>query len=642
MRPKKSTLPPKKSSLRPKVCRGALLLTVTACFWACDRPGTHAPTPTPAQSSNPVTSEVSPEPVPTSARDPEGVTPHEPPSLQAIPKGAPEHQNWAIGADAKGKWGGVTSVDASATRAGVGILEAGGNAIDAAVATALALAVTHPSAGNLGGGGFLLLKKGRTVEAIDFREDSPKNLTTARFLSMIAAHGLGPDSVGVPGTVAGLYLAHQRHGALPWAKVVAPATRLARQGYPLGARQADVIRWAESDLKRDPVASEELFPQGKAPSAGQLIKRPRLALALERIERHGADGFYEGPTAEDLIQSLGDRPLLSLEDLKNYRAKLREPLFFDFGPYRIITMPPPSAGGVALAQNLLMAQALDYRSQKDPLLRMHLLAEVSRRAQVERQLFVVAPELQHPDKDAAERARALDPKTWLAPFPVSMEKKTESSSLHSAFGLLDRESDQTTHLSVVDKDRNLVSLTVTLSGSFGARLLTRETGIVLNNAVASFSVIGENTPAPQKRTTSSMAPTLVLTETEDALVLGSPGGDTIPSTLTQVFLGLTVQNLSLRDAVRAPRFHQGFSPDLISTERRRPLGPHLVAGLRKKGHRVEATRSTIGDANIIALTGDLAYAISDEREGGRAAAANEPSMPPPALETSGKSPQKTQ
>jgi gamma-glutamyltranspeptidase/glutathione hydrolase len=206
-------------------------------------------------------------------------------------------------------------VDASATKVGVEILEEGGNAIDAAVATAFALAVTHPSAGNIGGGGFLTLKVNEAVETIDFRETSPANLRDESFWRMIKAGGRGPVSVGVPGTVAGLYLAHQRHGRLPWSDVVKKAVLLAESGYPLGDRQAKTIVWAEQDLRREEVARVMFFPQGSPAKSGTIIKNPLLSISLRRIMEEGPQGFYEGPTAEDIEASMGSKGLLSLEDI---------------------------------------------------------------------------------------------------------------------------------------------------------------------------------------------------------------------------------------------------------------------------------------------------------------------------------------
>lgn len=586
--------------------------------------GKKRPAPSPIPQTTTAASReatTTPEPV-----EPDAARPS--PCLQDLPALDQKAPAWGSGVTAKGTLGVVTSVDASATRAGIEILEAGGNAVDAAVATALALAVTHPSAGNLGGGGFAVLRMGDRVDAIDFREDSPKKLTTELFWKMIAAGGRGPASVGVPGTVAGLFLAHERHGKIAWRQVVAPALELAKNGYELGERQAKTIAWAAQDLRKDPVANQQFFPGGKLPKAGSRIKRPRLAVALQRIQEQGPRGFYEGPTAADLVSSLGEEGLLTLDDLKNYQAKVRDPLFFDFGNFRVIAMPPPSAGGVAVTQSLLMLEKLGVEETKpDTAARLHLIAEVGRRAQAERQLFVVAPESLSQEMGSRARERVLDPNTWLAKHPVSKTKATDSSSLDDRFPAIEKELQHTTHLSVIDGSGGLVSLTVTLSGSFGARVFTKETGIVLNNSVASFSSAGQNTPAPAQRTTSSMSPTLVIGGEDLSLVLGSPGGNTIPSTVTQTFLSLVIDGLSLVESVDKYRVHQTFAPGHLVMEDSRPLPTKLQRELRALGHELKISRASIGDANIAARIGTDVYAVADPREGGLALAAQPKKAP---------------
>lgn len=538
--------------------------------------------------------------------------------VPADPTGLP----FGDGADASGKLGVVTSVDASASQIGVNVLEAGGNAIDAAVAVAFALAVTHPSAGNIGGGGFLTLKMGNTVETIDFRENSPQKLTDKIFWRMIRAGGRGPASVGVPGTVAGLFLAHKRHGRLPFKDVVLPSVKLAESGYPLGDRQAKTITWAEQDLRRDDVAKSMFFPGGAPARPGTNIKNPRLAIALRRIMEQGLDGFYKGPTAEDLIASLGPDGLITLEDLASYKAIVRDPLCFDFQGFRVITFPAPSAGGVALTQTLLMLSASNVeKTAIDTTPRLHLFAEASRRAQAERQLFVVAPEALSEQERRAQGERAHNPQLWLESHPISPDRATPSSDIDPSYAKVLAELEHTTHLSVIDKEGGLASLTVTLSGSYGARIFTKKTGIVLNNSTASFSSVGVNTPKGGHRTTSSMAPTLALYGDQIAFVLGSPGGDTIPSTVSQLLLRLAIDKQSLKEAVEAPRVHQTFAPGTLTTEKGRPLPKKLTLELAQRGHQIKERSSTIGDANTAVWITDTAYAVCDSREGGAALAA---------------------
>lgn len=601
---------------------GLSLLAVCWGLLSCEKQK-DPPAPNPSSPPAPLTAPLRKQVAPVT---PGEKAPEEHPALVHLPERSGAAPDWGAAADASSKHGVVTSVDASATRAGISILEAGGNAVDAAIATALALAVTHPSAGNIGGGGFALVKVKKQIEAIDFRENSPEGLTTASFWKMIGAGGRGPASVGVPGTVAGLYLLHQRHGKLPWERLVEPAVSLAEKGYILGARQAKVIAWAAHDLRLDPVTRAAFFPAGSAPRSGTLIKRPKLGIALRRIQSKGALGFYEGETAQDLALSMGKEGHLSLSDLKNYQAVVREPLFFDFQGMRVVTMPAPSAGGVAVAQSLLMLDKLAISESKGAA-RYHLLAEVLRRAQAERQLFVSAPERWSETERIEQRKRALNPNTWLTEHPINVAKATQSKTLHPSFPTDDPEGQNTTHLSVVDGEGNLVSMTVTLSGSFGARVVTQDTGIILNNSAASFSGAGANTPLGGVRTTSSMSPTFLL-EKDASLVLGSPGGDTIPSTVTQLVVHLAVDGKSLTDAVRAPRIHQTFAPGHLLIEPEQPLSADMKKKLRALGHEVSNAKSGMGDANIAAWIRGEAFAVCDPREGGLALGAQEKEMQP--------------
>lgn len=629
---------PQRARLTRLTCLPLLWWASTFCTPEGDaRPPSRSPEP-PISGAQPPRD--APPPPPRSAPAPSYPPPPVPPEAQAPPVSAElpfvsasgtqesafgKVKRFATNARIQSAHGVVTTVETQATRIGVEILEQGGNAVDAAVAAAFALAVTHPSAGNLGGGGFMLIKKGERIHALDFREDSPQGLTLERFAALLRAGAKTGAAVGVPGTVAGLLEAHTQLGALPLGRVLLPAERLAREGYTLGARQASTIAWAQADLLRDSVARRVYFANGKPLRAGTKIPRPDLGLALERIRRNGRAGFYEGPTAQDLIRSLGADGFLTLADLARYRAEWRTPLSFKLWGNQVITMPPPSSGGAVLTQVLLMLQALEQEPQSPPVeLTFHRFIEASRRAQVERRFFLLGPEQRDAGARTVELARVLDPQTWLGPHPIDDTRKTPSASLEPRFRAVEAELEHTTHLSVVDADGNAVSLTVTLSGSFGARIFTRETGFALNNSVASFSVIGTNQPAPGIRTMSSMAPTLIL-DGKRLLVLGSPGGDTIPSTVAGLIVTLLSGDESLDSAVARPRLHQGFAPDTVQTERSRPLPAPLVTALRARGHKVDGARHAQGDANIAAWDGSIASAVSDAREGGLAQGARTPS-----------------
>jgi gamma-glutamyltranspeptidase/glutathione hydrolase len=492
-----------------------------------------------------------------------------------------------------------------------------------------ALAVTHPSAGNIGGGGFMLVHVGGETESIDFRETTPQAMTRALFDQMIACKAHDGAAVGVPGSVAGLYLAHQRHGVLPWAEVVGPAIRLAKQGHTLGKRQALTLSWSWPALEKDAVARSIYGGKNGTPLAeGARVVEPGLASALERIAIEGPQGFYEGKTADDLLASLGPYGVMTRADLSSYRAKVRKPLGFEYRGWSVETMPPPSAGGVALAQTLLMLES--SRAWEKPAFSaeaLHLFAEAAQRAQAERRFGVVDPDSISAEALAEREKRWLDPATWLLPHPIDPDHATASATLHPLYAAAVRELEHTTHFAVADERGAVVSCTMTLSASFGAKMLTKETGIVLNNSVASFASVGDNTVVGGRRTTSSMAPTLVLSGDKPVLVLGTPGGDTIPSTIAQVLTNLVDRQMSLAQAVDQGRIHHGFVPDEIGYERERPLSPALKQALRAMGHRVTATRPSMGDANSIALWQGHTYGYADPREGGLALAVEAKASP---------------
>ncbi len=523
----------------------------------------------------------------------------------------------------------MTSVNDDATRAGVAILEAGGNAVDAAVAVGFVLAVTHPSAGNLGGGGFMLVRPAAgPTTAIDFRENAPAALTRDEFDAMIAGGGGGPASVGVPGSVAGLLLAHERFGRLPRRRLLEPAIRLANEGHRVSARTALTLSWGYRELARDGAAREEFGVGGKPLTAGARWVRRDLAGTLERIAAEGVRGFYAGPVATALAARLEGR--LSTSDLAGYVARLREPLRFDYRGLTVETMPPPSAGGVALAVLLLELQRQRaHELEAGSVLELHLFLEASRRAQVERRLRVVDPDRLPPEILARRVAEWTDAERSLpGTIPIDRTRATPSVGLHPLYGELLRESEHTTHYSVVDADGMVVSVTTTLSSGYGARILVPGTGVVLNNSVGSFSSLGENVPEAGRRTTSSMAPTLVLADGRPVLVLGTPGGDTIPSTIAQVLRHMIDHGLTIDAAVDAPRMHHGFVPDQLRYEAARPISPAVLRGLRDLGHAVSDRRLPIGDANDIALCNGTAWGYADPREGGLALAARRPAPVP--------------
>lgn len=531
----------------------------------------------------------------------------------------------------RGEAGLVTSVEPNATRVGLDVLRRGGNAIDAAVAVAFTLAVTHPSAGNLGGGGFMLVRlaNGET-HALDFRETAPAAATVEGLRTMVAAGGLGWASAPVPGSVAGLVHARERFGTRPLAELVAPAIRLARKGHHLGARQGSVIGWSWGKLAADPTARAVFSRDGRPLAEGDLLQQPDLARTLDAIAAEGARGFYEGAVAARIDQGMrAHGGFVTAEDLKAYRVKEREPLRFAYRDLVVDTMPPPSMGGIALAEILLsLERQKDWEAPADSGLALHLFIEASRRAYADRRAVGADPDFQPPDATRALLSKLTDG-AWLDARKPTIEREHATPSADvlatrgdaAASANAAAESPQTTHFSVVDAAGNAVSCTTTLSASFGSKIMVPGTGVLFSNALAGFTDGGPNAVAAGKRMASSMAPTLVSQAGKLVLVLGSPGGDTIPTTVAQVFRNAVDWGLSIDQAVAHGRIHHGLLPDRVRIEKRNPPPKAALADLGRRGHVIEPTGMVLGDANSIlidAQTG-VAWGVADAREGGKAA-----------------------
>jgi gamma-glutamyltranspeptidase/glutathione hydrolase len=513
----------------------------------------------------------------------------------------------------------VVSVEPHATRVGVHVLERGGNAVDAAVAVGFALAVTHPNAGNLGGGGFLLYRpRGGSTIAIDFREKAPRGVTQAGFDAMIRGKAVGPPAVAIPGTVAGLDLALSRFGTLPRKEILAEAIELARNGFPLGEYQAKTIGWAWPALANDPAARRIFGDHGKPKRAGMLLVQSELAKTLERIADRGDAGFYAGETAAAIAALSARGGMITSEDLAMYRAVERAPLATTYRGLTVELAPPPSAGGVAVAIMLGLFEKLEPVPL--PALgadELHLFAEIARRAHAVRRFDVVDPD-SVPGYDAVKkRAAWLDVDALLASVPpIDPAHATPSAKVHPLYDAAMRELEHTTHFSVADREGNVVSCTTTLSASFGAKVVAA--GVVLNDSLAAFGTVGQNVLAPERRMTSSMSPAIVTSGGAPVLVLGSPGGDTIPNTVVRVLRNVVDYQMTIDRAVDAPRIHQGFVPDEIRYESGHAPPKSVLAELGRRGHRLTAKTATIGDANSILLENGVAYGYADPREGGLA------------------------
>jgi gamma-glutamyltranspeptidase/glutathione hydrolase len=490
----------------------------------------------------------------------------------------------------------VASQNFLATQAGVEVLWDGGNAVDAAVATAFALAVTHPAAGNLGGGGFLLhrLASGQAV-CVDFRETAPTGSSPDMFLVNglydPERHHEGHRAVGVPGTVAGLHMAWKARGKLPWRRLVDPAILLARDGFMVTDGLARSLEAVLPRMQKHQASVQQFSRNGVPYEMGDVLKQPDLARTLERIASRGPAGFYEGQTAE-LIEREMRRGggLITRADLKAYRAVVREPLRGTYRGYDVLSAPPPSSGGTALLQMLNLLEGYDLRGagfgSADA---VHLTAEAMRRAYADRARYLGDPGF-NPDmpiarlisKDYAERLRrGIRPDRASVSSPTAFEWPAESA--------------ETTHLSVVDADHNVVSLTYTLEDNYGSKIVVPGAGFLLNNEMGDFNarpgltdetgLIGTdpNLAAPGKRMLSSMTPTILARDGRFFLAVGSPGGRTIINTVLQVILNVVDFKMNVQQAIDAPRFHHQWLPDQIRYE---PFGlsPDTVRLLQGRGH----------------------------------------------------------
>ncbi len=539
----------------------------------------------------------------------------------------------------------VASVHELASRAGLEMLRAGGNAVDAAVATGFTLAVVHPQAGNLGGGGFLLLRKANgETKFIDFREKAPAAATENMYLdnqgNVIpeASKGsslVGYRAIGVPGSVAGLVYAEEKFGKLSLEKVIAPAIKLARDGFALAYEDASDLREDEY-LPLFPESKRVFLRDGKFYQAGDIFKQPDLARTLERISKN-PDDFYHGALARELaaaVQKNGG--LLTAQDLAAYEVKEREPVHGDYRGYEIISAPPPSSGGVALIEILNILEGFDlakYGNRSADAI--HLEAEAFSRAFYDRADFMGDPDFakipvaQLIDKKYGEAWRnTIDPahaspsKELKRPSFNELERVAQS---HTAI----REPENTTHYSVVDAEGNAVAVTTTLNDSFGSRVTAEGLGFLLNDEMDDFTskpgtpnnyglIQGPaNAIGPNKRPLSAMTPTIVLKNGKLFLVAGSPGGPTIITTVANVVMGIIDFNLDIQEAVNAPRFHHQWLPDEILVEDR--LSPDTMNILKTKGHKLNVSHFW-GDAECIMVdpkTGERLGA-SDGRNNGRA------------------------
>lgn len=536
-----------------------------------------------------------------------------------------------------GQEGMVSTQEARATQVGVDILRRGGNAVDAAIATNFALAVTLPRAGNLGGGGFMLIHRaaepGRAAEtmALDYRETAPAGATRDMFLLPSGE----PDpaksrdtglSVGVPGTVAGMALALERYGSgrFTLGELIAPAERLAREGFVVDQDLARSFR-ASGRLARYP-QSRAIFYRGDVPvKAGERLVQGDLAATLAAVAERGPPGFYQGPVAEKLVAAIrAAGGIVEMSDLASYRAVWREPVRGTYRGREIVTMPPPSSGGVHLIQILNILEGFDLaRLGAGSAAAYHLMAEAMKPAYADRAAWLGDPDrVKVPvkglvSKDYAASLRAeIDPARARPPEQVL------------AGNPLPYESPQTTHFSIVDRWGNAAANTTTLNFTYGLGLVAEGTGVILNNemddfaakagALNAYGLVGgsPNSVAPGARPLSSMTPTMVFEGGKLLLVTGSPGGSRIVTTVLQVILGLVDFGQNLAEAVTAPRIHHQWRPDVLLVET--GISPDTLELLRARGHKI-VVGSTSGSANSVAVTRDGLVGAADPRQRGTSA-----------------------
>jgi gamma-glutamyltranspeptidase/glutathione hydrolase len=504
----------------------------------------------------------------------------------------------------------VVSHNETASRIGVDVLAAGGTAMDAAVATAFALAVIHPAAGNIGGGGFILFRPSHgEPDAYDFRERAPAAASPDMFLRDgkydFDRHHNSHVAVGVPGTVAGLHLAWQEHGRLPWKRLVAPAIALARDGFPVTEGLARSLATVLDDLRKYPASRAQFTKNGDPYVAGDILRQPDLARTLVRIAERGPAGFYEGETAtliEAEMRAHGG--LIMRADLAAYQPKKRVPLRGTYRGYDVLGMPPVSSGGTALLQMLNILEGYDVASMGPGSSDfVHAAVEAMRRAFADRARW-----LGDPDFTAAMPIEELVSKEYAGRLRRSISPTHASTSSATSFEW-PAEGGETTHLSVVDGARNAVALTYTLEYLYGSRIVVPGGGFLLNNEMGDFNpgpgltdaqgLIGTdaNLAQPGKRMLSSMTPTILTKDGELFMVTGSPGGRSIINTVLLTVINVVDFGMNAQEAVDAPRFHHQWLPDVIRFERH-GLASDVRRALERRGHRLEEVRAQ-GVAEVI-------------------------------------------
>ncbi|HUP59207.1 MAG TPA: gamma-glutamyltransferase [Thermoanaerobaculia bacterium] len=503
------------------------------------------------------------------------------------------------------------------TKVGLAVLQRGGNAVDASVAVAFALAVVHPQAGNLGGGGFLIYYDASTqaVWTLDFREVAPLAATRDMFASNAKLARTGARAIGVPSTVAGLAAVHEKFGSQPWKQLLGPAIALAREGFVADAELASDVAEAKRERGIDTLTVK----------TGERFAQPELASTLQRIAERGARDFYEGDTAKRLVEGVrAGGGILGFRDLREYEPLWRAPLKLRLGAYDIYTLAPPSGGGIVIGEtlNILASDDLAAAGFQTPK-SIHLLVEAQRRAYIDRNKYLGDPfSARIPLRDLLSRRRAAE---WRK--SIDLVRATATSMLTEP-ATLTAEGEHTTHFTIADAHGNIAAITTSLGDNFGSGFLAPGLGFFLNNAMDDFTLDAAtanrdalkqgvmNAIEPGKRPATSMSPTIILRDAKPYLALGTRGGPSIPNTIVQVFLNVVVYGKSLPDAVAAPRFHHQGVPEDLSFERERTPAKTLEM-LNAMGHGM-TSRESIGDVHALLFEKGKIIAVADPRRGGAA------------------------
>jgi gamma-glutamyltranspeptidase/glutathione hydrolase len=510
----------------------------------------------------------------------------------------------------------VVTAHPLASIVGYNILKNNGTAVDAAIAVQFALAVVYPAAGNIGGGGFLVYREnGGNSSTLDFREKAP--LAATKIMYQDSAGNVienlslrGHLAAGVPGTVDGMIKAHEKYGTLPWEELVQPAINLALEGFPLTAREARALNSNRQEFEQYNSIPPDFFINEDGWQEGDTIVYQDLGHTLERIRDYGRAGFYEGKTAKDIVEEMQrGNGMITAEDLKNYKAVWRKPVTAKYKGYSIISMGPPSSGGIALIQLLKLVEDFNLKEYGfHSTASIHLIAEAEKRAYADRATYLGDPDFVNvPIQQLIDSGYLF---TRMADF--NPEKATPSSEIKA--GEVTVEHEQTTHFSIVDKYGNAAAVTTTLNGSFGSKVVVAGSGFLLNNEMDDFSIkpgfpnmyglIGgkANAISPEKRMLSSMTPTIIEKDNKLFMVVGTPGGSTIITSVFQTVLNVIEYDMDMQQAVDAKRFHHQWLPDKIFYEER-AIPTSVKKDLIEMGHILE-TRGPIGRVDAILVLED--------------------------------------